>query len=241
VSGLVAEVDGRTLQVQGASTQTAVTWTGTTRFTREVAVSKAAVRAGVCVAVRSLPDGQNGTPSDQSSVIAQSVSISQPVSGRCQVGFGRGGPGRGGVPGAQPTRSGQPTGSPATGGASRARGFGGVGGAFGTVTAVGATGFTVESMVPERPSGTASGSPTTPATTQRRVVTVTTSPATTYTSTVAATASAAKVGTCVTALGTADSTGAIAARSIAVRPAQNGSCVTGFGRPGGLGAATTHG
>jgi hypothetical protein len=39
------------------------------------------------------------------------------------------------------------------------------------------------------------------------------------------------VGLCVTALGKADSTGSIAATSMTLRPAQKGSCSTGFGGP----------
>jgi hypothetical protein len=39
------------------------------------------------------------------------------------------------------------------------------------------------------------------------------------------------VGLCVTALGKADNTGSIAATSIALRPAENGSCSSGFGGP----------
>jgi hypothetical protein len=39
------------------------------------------------------------------------------------------------------------------------------------------------------------------------------------------------VGLCVTALGKADNTGSIAATSMTLRPAQKGSCSTGFGGP----------
>jgi hypothetical protein len=41
------------------------------------------------------------------------------------------------------------------------------------------------------------------------------------------------IGVCVTALGKADDTGSIAATSITLRPAQNGSCSSGFS--GGFG------
>jgi hypothetical protein len=44
----------------------------------------------------------------------------------------------------------------------------------------------------------------------------------------------------VTALGSSDQTGAVAATSIAIRKPVNGSCFQGFGRPG-QGTATTHG
>ena len=56
---------------------------------------------------------------------------------------------------------------------------------------------------------------------------------TTYTATARATSTALKVGLCVTALGTADDTGAVAASSISLRPAEAGGCLGGFGRPGG--------
>jgi hypothetical protein len=71
-------------------------------------------------------------------------------------------------------------------------------------------------------------------------VSVTTSTQTTYTKTVATTAKAAAVGTCVTAEGKADDTGAITATSIAVRPADNGSCSQGFAR-GVAPTGATHG
>jgi hypothetical protein len=43
------------------------------------------------------------------------------------------------------------------------------------------------------------------------------------------------VGLCVTAIGPADSTGAVTATSISIRPATNGSCFGGFGGRGGFG------
>ncbi|TPG16027.1 hypothetical protein [Pedococcus bigeumensis] len=247
-SGLVAAVDGTTLQVQGTSTQTAVTYTSKTTFTNQVAAVSADVVVGACVAVRSATASET-PPSASSSaqatqpVAASSVSISPAVDGACTAGFGRGGagglpggPGQGvpgggaapsGIPGGAPsgTRTGRPDGT--TGGRQ-----GGFGAAFGRVTAVSAGGFTVASPVFERPTGTAgSASTTSPgssSTTQTRTVSVTTSSQTTYTKTVRATAKAAAVGTCVTAEGKADDTGAIAATSVAVRPAENGSCSQGF-------------
>jgi hypothetical protein len=63
--------------------------------------------------------------------------------------------------------------------------------------------------------------------------TVTLSSATTYTKNTSASASDLKVGKCVTALGSTDSNGTLAATTIALRPAENGSCTTGFGNFGG--------
>src|SRR5690242_17401214 len=52
VAGLVAAVSGTTAQVQGAGQQTAVSWTSTTRFTRQVPASASAVTVGECVTAR---------------------------------------------------------------------------------------------------------------------------------------------------------------------------------------------
>jgi hypothetical protein len=67
-----------------------------------------------------------------------------------------------------------------------------------------------------------------PATT---AVTVTTTGATTYSATVPGTADDLAVGLCVTALGDADYTGAVTARSISSRPATDGSCDEGRSGP----------
>ncbi len=50
-----------------------------------------------------------------------------------------------------------------------------------------------------------------------------------------ATASALKVGQCITAIGTANSIGAVAARSIRVSQPGPSGCVSGFGGRGGFG------
>jgi hypothetical protein len=88
-------------------------------------------------------------------------------------------------------------------------------------------------------TGTATATPTT------ITVTVTTTGSTTYTAQKAAAASDVAVGECVSAFGQADDTGAVAAMSVSLRPATNGTCTTGFGgaggRPGATGTATTGG
>jgi hypothetical protein len=57
---------------------------------------------------------------------------------------------------------------------------------------------------------------------------------TSVTTTAKATAKALKVQECVSAQGTADTTGAVTATRIAISPAINGTCSTGFGvRNGG--------
>ena len=129
--------------------------------------------------------------------------------------------------GARPPGAAGAPGMPSSG---RTRGSGGGGngfaglGAFGKVTAVSGASFSLKSSPPQGSTATSSV-PTSQA--------VQTPAATTYTRTGAATAKALVLGLCVTALGKADDTGSIAATSIALRPAQNGSCSSGFG--GGFG------
>ncbi|QGN57974.1 hypothetical protein [Nostocoides sp. HKS02] len=228
-SGLVAAVDGTTLQVQGGGTQTAVTWTASTRFTSQVPAKLSDVRVGSCVMVRSSNTGATPQPP---TVQAVSVAISPSVAGTCDAGAARGGRARpSGSPSGQPTGTGRPGG---------ARGFGGFGGAFGIVKSVSGTSFTVDATTARRSAATATATP--PAV---RTVQVTTTSATTYTKTIAATAKAAAVGTCVVALGKADDTGAISATSVTVRPAVNGACAgvggRGFGGPAGNTTGTTNG
>jgi hypothetical protein len=100
-------------------------------------------------------------------------------------------------------------------------------GAFGQVTAVSGTGFTVAQQ--QFGQDGASGETTD--------VAVTVSADTTYTPTKAAAASALAVGKCVTATGQADDTGTVAAERIAVSDAVDGQCTGAFGgfpgrRPG---------
>lgn len=141
-----------------------------------------------------------------------------------------------GAPGDAPPPTGTPTSGRTRGQGGGGNGLGGNGfgglGAFGKVTAVSGPSFTIESSRPQ--NSTATGDvPTTR--------TVTTSSATTYTRTRAANAKALAVGLCVTALGKADDTGSIAATSIALRPAENGSCSSGVGRRGPGGSPTSAG
>jgi hypothetical protein len=99
-----------------------------------------------------------------------------------------------------PSRRPRPTGTPAT-----------FGRAFGKVTAVSANGFTVQDV--------AGGSTTA----------VTVNASTTYTKTATATASALAVGDCIAALGPADDTGAVTAKTIAVsEPDGTTGCDGGF-------------
>jgi len=245
-TGLLAQIDGTTLQVQSADSQTAVTYSATTTFTNTVAARHSDVVVGVCVQARSArpASGTGGAAptADPNAVtgpiVAASVEISPAVNGTCSALGGLRTPG-GRLPGAtgDPTR---PAGTPTSGGTrgfgSGGNGFGGNGfggfGAFGKVTAVNGASFTVESSRPQGGSAT-TGVPSTR--------TVETSAATTFTRTGASNAKALAVGLCVTALGKASDTGSIAATSIMLRPAENGSCSSGFGRRGPGGGPTSTG
>jgi len=68
-------------------------------------------------------------------------------------------------------------------------------------------------------------------------VVVTFTSSTTFTQRAAATAADLAVGKCATAFGTADSTGAVTARSITISTPGPSGCTTGFGRFGGAGGS----
>ena len=215
-SGEVADVSGRTMQVQNATLgQVAVTWTATTTFSQQIAASLKDVSVGDCVMVTS----DSGSASAATDAIdADTVRITPAVDGQCTPGGGPGsGPGRlmtsGPAPEGMP--SGMPSGAPQR--------MDGAGGAFGTVTAVSATGFTVDSVRPP-----ASGSTDTATASIKVTVTDDTS----YTTTAKATSAAVKVGVCVDARGAEDSTGAVTADTVAISPKTNGQCGSfGFGGP----------
>jgi Domain of unknown function (DUF5666) len=249
--GLIAQINGKTLQVQSANAQTAVTYSAATTFSQTVATARSAVKVGDCVVVRS-PAGSTagsatGSPSpaaQPSSVTAASVEVSAATNGQCGIGaaggFGgfSGGAGGGfGRPGGTSTAGSQPTGQPTgqPGGPGRGNGqrtFGAM--IFGRVTSTSGAGFVFSAETfAGRGAGTAgatasprpSGTPTF----TNRAVTVTTTASTTYTTTKAASATALAVGKCVAARGQADDTGAVTATTIAISAAQNGQCtVRGF-------------
>jgi Domain of unknown function (DUF5666) len=244
-SGKVAAISGKTLQVQSAqSGQVAVTYTAKTTFTEQVKASATAVKVGSCVLVRSSA-GQGGGATASSPVAATSVALTQAVNGACGArggpggggGFGAGGGGGGGT-----RPSGAPTGAP---GAGRGGGFGGARPVSGLVTAVSGSSFTVESVsFGAGPGAGASGGTASPgATPTTSPVTVKTTQATTYTKTVSASSKDLAVGLCVTAIGSANDTGAVTATVIASQPAVNGDCASGFGgfggRPGGSPSSTS--
>ncbi|MEO7059160.1 MAG: hypothetical protein ABI083_05550 [Lapillicoccus sp.] len=254
-SGLIADVQGTTMQVQGATQQTAVTFTGATSVTKTVAGTAASLVIGDCVVVRDDAAGKAGSgpsasPTTSSpavtavtTVTAVAITITQPVKGTCTAaagfagGFGGGqGAGQGGGGQSAGGPAGTPTGGTGGTGGKAGRGFGGGTGVVGIVTAVtgGATnGGTVTVRRDQRTRGTATTSATTPPVD----VTVTTTGTTTYTVVQKGTSADIKVGECVTALGKADDTGAVAATALALRPAVDGTCAQG--RRQGAGASGT--
>ena len=229
-NGLVADISGKTLQVQGQDGQTAVTYTGATTFTAQVSAKLADVTVGSCVQVSAPQDDTTGSVSASATpptaIVAATVRIIAATDGSCT----RGGFGGGGAPSGRPSDlpsdlpSERPGGAPS--GGPGGRGFGGFG-AFGQVTAVSGTGFTVAQ---QRFGQDGQDDETTD-------VAVTVAAATTYTTTQDATATALAVGTCVSATGEADATGAVKAQRISISDAVDGRCAVGFagfggGRPG---------
>jgi Domain of unknown function (DUF5666) len=223
--GTAAAVSGSTLEVQNpTSGQVTVTFSASTAITETVTVTSKDVTVGSCVTVVGQPAA---TGAAAKPVTATSVTISAPVKGNCTAaggfgGFGRGGGGGGAGAGSSPRPSFSPRPQPS--GSRGAFGRGGFGGADGKVTSVSASGFVVQGKNP------AAGTDTS--------VTVTTSSTTKYLKTVTAGPSALKVGQCITAVGTPNSIGAVAARSIRIsQPGPNG-CVTEFAGRGASGRPT---
>lgn len=207
--GTVAEVSGNAAQVQNPQNgQVTVNFDGSTTFTDSVAAALTDVTTGECVSVT----GTAGSSADQ--LTAKAVTITKPGTNGCSAG---GGDGTGGGGGASrtpnPSRQPRPSGSNAPN-ANGSR-------VFGTVSAVSATGFTTHG--------------TNPSTKANVDTTVTVDSSTTFTKTVSATSAALVVGVCVAALGKADDTGAITAKSIAISKAGPNGCSGGFGRGGNRG------
>ncbi|MER6974060.1 hypothetical protein ABT304_23565 [Nocardioides sp. NPDC000445] len=212
-SGEIAAIDGSTLQVQSSDAQTAVTYTDKTTISQQVSAALADVTVGSCVTVTTA----DGSESSDTAVTAGTVRITEKTDGSCAGGFG-GGQRPEGMPTDMPTDmpSDMPEGMPSGG-------PGGMGGGMGTsgeVTAVNDSGFTVAATSRDSEETTS--------------VSVTVGSETTYTTTRTATKSALVVGTCVTATGEADDTGAVTAERISVSDPVDGECTTGFGGRGGM-------
>ncbi|HVV24972.1 MAG TPA: hypothetical protein VHF06_36410 [Pseudonocardiaceae bacterium] len=211
--GTAAAVSGSNIEVQNRqSGQVTVTFNSATKWTATTPATLADVKVGGCVSVTAASGGTQAK-----ALTATAVEITAATSKGCTVGGAFGGVGGGGGfgNGRGGSRTPNPSRQPRPSGTQNPANFGR---AFGSVTAVSATGFTVK--------GVARGS--NPAVTT--VVTV--NSGTTYTKTASATAAALVVGDCVAAVGSSDDTGAVTAKTIAVsKPGKNG-CSFGFGGGG---------
>ena len=231
--GTIAALAAASMEVQSPqSGQVTVTFGPKTAFTATSATTKFAVVVGTCVAAMAARSPSSGSAAPSSpapsasppprvtSFTAATVTITQPVNGTCNAGFG--GPNGSGAPGPGGPPSGAfPSGTP-SGGFGRG-GFGDFARATGKVSAIAASTMTVV-------GNTRTGSIT---------YTVTVDPSTMYTTTGRGTAASLAVGKCVIAFGSTNSAGAVAATRIAVSPASSSGCTTaGFGR-GRFGGASS--
>ena len=227
VTGLIAAVSSGTLQVQSSTAQNSVLFTAATRFT---AVTAGYVAAGDCIMITGAPAAGSAK-----ALTATSVRIDAKVNGACPAngaggGAGAGGAGRYGSYGSRP--SGAPSRAPSSapgGGSAARRAFAS---ATGTVTSVSGSTVLVSGVL--RSGARATGTPTAPT---ASTITVTLPASATVTQTVAATSAAAVVGKCATAIGPANSTGAITAKSITISTPGPTGCSAGFGGFGGRGGA----
>ena len=230
-SGQIAAISGDSMEVQNPTDgQVTVTFTATTAFTQTVTISAKAIVTGDCVSAVAAASGAapsaatGASPTPATAITTTMVAVSAPRNGSCagpRIATGQ--------------RQARPSGAPSSlPSASRTRGaFGALGQAvFGQVTSVSGSSLVVH----EAARGTQGA----------RDVTVTTDSATVITEQRAASAAALQVGKCISATGTANSTGAVAATRIAIsNPTANG-CGTTFGRFGrgtatGGGGATSGG
>lgn len=227
----------------GTTPSTAPTTTPSTGAAQPGAFGTIAAVAGSTLQVQNPATGQVAVKYTPTTKISEEVTATRAavVTGRCVTVTGR--PGSSGTftartvlvdqsgagcarrftprPGAK--RSATPR--PKASGSARARA---ARAALGTVTSVTPTAFVITGE--QRARTGASASPTT--------ITVTTDSATTYRQIVPATSAALKVGQCVAAVGTADTTGAVTARTIRVSaPGPNGCTAPGRRRFGASPAA----
>ena len=253
-SGLIAAVQPGSIEVQSTTAgQLTVAYTASTRITQTVTGSLADITVGSCIVAIDTSAATSST-STATSTAPTTITVSPAVSGSCTRagGFGGGGFGGGGFGGgARPSGSFTPGATRPSGFPSGARsGFPG-GGNFanaittGKVTAVSGSTITVAAESFARTG--ASTSPSATPTTTSKTITVTS--ATKITKTAAVTSTALKVGLCASAQGSTDTTGTVAATSIAITsPDSSGSCeATGFGGrfsrggAGGAGASGSNG
>ncbi|MDQ6897799.1 MAG: hypothetical protein M3171_14565, partial [Actinomycetota bacterium] len=160
-TGLIAAVSGSTMQVQTRTDQTAVSWTDTTTFTRQVVATLGDVTTGSCVTVLEPQStgSATGTPGTAAaaptSVTAATVQVRPATNGQCAGGFA-GGAGGGGAGGGG---AGAPTGAPTRTGTAGPDGAGGFGrrATNGLVTAVNGSTITVQEVTRGGGGGGAAG------------------------------------------------------------------------------------
>lgn len=212
--GTAAAVNATSVEVQNPTNgQVTVNFSSSTTFSDTVSGTLADVTVGSCVTVSSTATGTS-RPAAGTPITARTVSISQATANGCTAGGFGGGGGRGGAGGNGTTRPNRPSGSPrpsGTNGAGRGN-FGGF--AFGSVTAVSATGFTVHSAARGQNAATDTA--------------VTVNSSTTYSKVESATSSALAVGDCIAAVGSTDDTGAVTAKTIGISKAGPNGCTQGF-------------
>jgi hypothetical protein len=222
--GTAAAIAGNSVEVQDPATgQVTVTFSSSTGFSQTKSATMAALAVGDCVTAigqRSTSASPAAGGNRPTSFTAASVSIEPAVNGSCTasgLGGGGGGFGGGGSGFVRPSGSPRPSGSFSRGAGGGGFGGGGFGGlANGKVSQL--SGDTMSVLVTGR-GGQAD-------TTDQVTLTASTS----YTQTVMVNSTALKVGECVTAIGSAGSTGAVSATRITLStPGPNG-CTTGFGR-----------
>jgi hypothetical protein len=232
-SGMVAGLSGSTMEVQSTTGQTTVTVSPTTSFTQIEHESASDIGTGDCVRA-------TGSGSTTKGIKATTVSITKATASGCASGF----------PGAAGGASGFGGGASGFGGGSgRFRGPAGTGGtgtrpsfptnghrpgnfatASGSVTAVKGDTVTVKARVLKTSASTKTKKKPQFVT---KSVKVTIASSATVTTTATATSAQLANGTCVSAIGPASTTGAIAATSITISQPVNGTCSAGFG--GGFG------
>lgn len=243
--GLAAEISGSSIEVQDPSSgQVTVNFSAKTAFSQTKTVTKAAITVGSCVtAIGQRSDSGTASSSTASSstassstgsaspgattnFAAMSVAVSPSVNGSCaatEFGGGRGnfsgGP--------RPSGSERPSGAPSARPSGSRSGFGGSG--FGGSGFGGAAGF-ASGKVTQLSGDTMLVQVIGRGDQASTSDTITLTASTTYTETDSASATALKVGECVTATGTADATGAVAATKIGLSTAGPDGCSSGFGR-----------
>jgi len=209
VFGPVVAVKGSTFTITTLLSPTgrSVVSAGSARITEQASASRSALKVGACVMA-------NGTKNAKGVVIATHISISAPVSGKCGSGFTVGGRLGGAGPFTLPS-GGAGTVRPPSG-FQRAGNFGF---AFGSVTKLSGSTLTVKG--------------TDFRTKKAATTTVTFSSKTALSETKTVKATAVQTKTCAFVRGTSTDKGkTVKATDVSLTPEHNGSCSSGFRRPG---------